>query len=125
MSDAPHAAPCSECQRVVADRLDAIERKMREHFSPTLDDHEDRLDKIEPQLDTVRRDLIAVRADMGTVRSEVSGLRTDVGRIANAQTAQSLLQEKTFDVLATVSKHVKRLIEIQEPRSIIVEASNG
>lgn len=81
--------------------VDAL-RKRVEQLHPTVDEHGERIADHARQLDEVRRELRA--------------LSSSVGRLADLITPVTLS-------LPRVEKNVARLVEILEPRKVIVDGS--
>lgn len=112
-TESPCERPCRDCSRL-AERIEAntarieeLESRIAGTVTPTLDRHGGRLDRLESSLQQVSR--------------ELRTLSVDVGRIADAQTTQSMMMDRTFSVVEKVARNVTRLVEISEQRTVIVE----
>lgn len=81
------------------DSLESLRKRVAE-LHPTVDEHDDRLDEHDRQLDDVRRELRA--------------LSSGVGRLADLVTPLTLSLPK-------VERNVARLVEILEPRKVVVD----
>lgn len=96
MADAPDSARrLEELER----RMAAVEARL-EQPHPLVDAHEIRLDDHGRQLDELRP------------------LVAHVGRLADIATKQGL-------ALTRIERHTSRVLEILEPRTVVVEPSNG
>lgn len=91
-------------------RVRRLEERMDSH-GPTLLEHEERLTDHDRQL-----------ADIREVQRETSRLLTtlhaQVGRLSDAATTQGIGLER-------IERQTRRLLEILEPRTVVVEDGNG
>lgn len=105
MADAP---PDAHAQ--LAERVKSLEERLGRH-GPTLLEHGDRLDRFERQLAELRTAHVETR-------NELRSLSTQVGRLSDIATTQGLSLER-------IERNVVRLVEILEPRTVVVEGAGG
>lgn len=85
----------------LSDQAQAM-RKRLDDLHPTVDEHDDRLDAHDSQLDDMRRDLRAVSSAVGHLADKLTPLVLGLPRI---------------------ERNVDRLVEILEPRKVIVDGT--
>lgn len=86
-------------------RVEALEERLK-HHGPIILEHGDRLDRFERQLAELRTAHVETR-------NELRSLSTQVGRLSDIATAQGLSLER-------IERNVVRLVEILEPRTVIL-----
>lgn len=85
----------------LADQVQAM-RKRLDELHPTVDEHDDRLDEVDRQLDEVKRELRAVGVAVERLADKLTPLVMGLPRI---------------------ERNVDRLVEILEPRKVIVDGT--
>lgn len=91
-------------------RVEALEERLNKHHGPTILEHGDRLDRYERQLAELRTAHVETRNELRT-------LSTQVGRLSDIATTQGLSLER-------IARNVDRLLEILEPRKVVVDADS-